>query len=87
MANTQFADLIATGKVIIYMDDILIATWDNIKEHWELVHQILERLKKLHLYLKLSKCIFETRKVEFLGVILKNSTITMDPIKIAGVAE
>jgi hypothetical protein len=24
MANTQFADLIATGKVIIYMDDILV---------------------------------------------------------------
>jgi hypothetical protein len=31
--NTEFVDLTATGKVIIYMDDILIATLDNITEH------------------------------------------------------
>jgi hypothetical protein len=47
----------------------------------------LERLKKLDLYLKPSKCIFETRKIEFLGVILENSTVTMDPVKITGVEE
>jgi hypothetical protein len=87
MANTQFADLIATGKVIIYMDDILVATRDNLDEHHELVKWILERLKELDLYLKPSKCVFETRKVEFLGVIVENGTVTMDPIKIAGVAE
>jgi hypothetical protein len=30
--NTEFMDLTATGQVI-YMDDILIATSDNIMEH------------------------------------------------------
>jgi hypothetical protein len=85
--NTEFRDLTATGKVIIYMDDILIATSDNVMKHQKLVHQVLERLIKLDLYLKLSKCIFETRKIEFLGVILENSTVTMDPVKIAGVQE
>jgi len=44
-------------------------------------------LAKLDLYLKPSKCIFETRKVEFLGVIVENGTVTMDPVKVAGVAE
>jgi hypothetical protein len=85
--NTEFIDLTATGKVIIYMDDILIATLDNITEHQKLVHQVLERLRKLDLYLKPSKCVFETRKIEFLGVILENSTVTMDPVKITGVEE
>jgi hypothetical protein len=85
--NMEFMDLTATGKVIIYMDDILIATMDNITEHQKLVHQVLGRLVKLDLYLKLSKCVFETRKIEFLGVILENSTVTMDPVKIAGVEE
>jgi hypothetical protein len=87
MMNTQFADIIATGKVIIYMDDILVATQDNLEEHQQLVHQILARLQKLDLFLKPAKCIFKTRRVEFLGVILQNSTITMDPIKVAGVEE
>jgi hypothetical protein len=85
--NTKFTDLTATGKVIIYMDDILIATEDDIAMHCKLVHQVLERLLKLDLYLKPSKCIFETRKVEFLGVILENGTVTMDPVKVAGVEE
>ncbi len=71
----------------LYMDDILIVTKDNLKEHHELVNKVLKRLAKLDLYLKPSKCIFETRKVEFLGVILENSTVTMDPVKVAGVAE
>jgi hypothetical protein len=31
--NTEFIDLTADGRVIIYMDDILIATSDNITEH------------------------------------------------------
>jgi hypothetical protein len=31
--NTECTDLTATGQVIIYMDDILIATSDNITEH------------------------------------------------------
>jgi hypothetical protein len=87
MMNTQFADIIATGNVIIYMDDILVATQDNVKEHRQIVHQILERLQKLDLYLKPAKCIFEARKIEFLGVILENGTVTMDPIKVAGVAK
>jgi hypothetical protein len=85
--NTEFTDLTATGKVIIYMDDILIATLDDITEHQKLVHKVLERLIKLDLYLKPSKCIFKTRKVEFLGVLLENSTVTMDPVKVAGVEE
>jgi hypothetical protein len=87
MMNTEFADIIATGKVIIYMDDILVATHNDLEEHRQLVYQILARLQKLDLYLKPAKCTFETRKIEFLGVILEDSTVTMDPVKVAGVEE
>ena len=87
MMNMQFADVTASGQVIIYMDDILIATEDNTKKHRELVHKVLERLAKLDLYLKPSKCQFEVKKIEFLGVILEGGTVTMDPIKVAGVQD
>jgi hypothetical protein len=87
MMNTQFADIIATGRVIIYMDDILVATCNSLEEHQQLVHQVLARLKKLDLYLKPTKCIFETKKIEFLGVILEDGTVTMDLVKVAGVEE
>ncbi len=42
MMNTQFADIITTGKVIIYMDDILVATKDDPEEHWQMVNRVLE---------------------------------------------
>jgi len=87
MMNTQFADIIATGQVIIYMDDILVATRDNKEEHWEMVNRVLERLVKLDLYLKPGKCQFEVRRIEFLGVILEDGTVTMDPIKITGMKD
>jgi hypothetical protein len=87
MMNTQFADIIATGEVNIYMDDILIATRNNLEEHRQIVHQVLAMLKKLDLYLKPAKCTFETKKMEFLGVILEDGTVTMDPVKVAGIEE
>ena len=44
MMDTIFRDLTATGEVVIYMDDILIATPSNTPHHRQLVHQVLDRL-------------------------------------------
>ena len=78
MVNVQFADILAKEGVVNYMDDFLIAT-NDLKQHRYLVNLLLERLQKLDLFLKPSKCVFETNRVEFLGVILENGTVTMDP--------
>ena len=87
MMNMQFADIIAQGNVIIYFYNILIATEDDLEVHRRVVGQDLDRLQKLNLYLKPSKCIFETRRIEFLGVVLENGTVMMDLIKVSGVKE
>ena len=86
MVNVQFADILAQEGVVNYMDDFLIAT-NDIKRHRYLVNLLLERLQKCDLFLKPSKCIFEAKRVEFLGVILENGTVTMDPVKVSGVAD
>ena len=52
MMNVIFAPEIAERWLIIYMDDILIATRDNTKFHEECVHHILEKLHLHNLYLK-----------------------------------
>ena len=69
------------------MDDILIATENNPIVHRRVVGQVLDRLQVLNLYLKPSKCIFETKRIEFLGVILENGTVMMDLIKVSGIKE
>ena len=41
MMNSQFADIIAQGNVIIYFDEILIATKDNLEAHRRVVSHVL----------------------------------------------
>ena len=87
MMNEIFQEELREGWVSIYMDDILIHTDSNLPRHRKCVHRILDKLKKHDLYLKPEKCLFEQEEMEFLGVVLKNGTIQMDPTKIKGVAD
>ena len=59
MMTTRFMDLTTKGEVIIYMDDILIATKDDLQHHRKIVSGVLQWLQELDLYLKPSKCQFE----------------------------
>jgi hypothetical protein len=82
-----FAPKIAESWLIIYMDDILIAMKDDAKFHEECIHKVLERLCLHDLYLKPEKCAFEQCQMEFLGVVLENGTVQMDPAELKGVAD
>ena len=74
------------GHVIVYMDDILIFT-DTVEQHKRIVFEVLEILKQNKLYLKPEKCMFESPHVDYLGVIVGNGTIRMDPKKVAAVID
>ena len=87
MMNVIFAEEIAEGWLIVYMDNILISTKDNIQLHEKCIHRMLKKLKKHDLYLKPEKCASEQHKIEFLGVILENGTVQIDPAKFKGVAD
>jgi len=87
MMNAIFEEELREGWLIIYMDDMLIATHDNPTFHKKCVHRILQKLAVNDLYLKPQKCVFEQKRIEFLGVILQNGTIHMDPAKTQGVAD
>lgn len=85
MMNTILKDLIDSGKVVVYMDDILIFT-ETLEEHRKIVLQVLQRLKEHDLYAKPEKCTFEAESIEFLGLIISHNEIRMDPVKVDGVA-
>ena len=84
MMNNILKDLIDEGHVAIYMDDILIYT-QTIEHHWVVVTQVLDVLRRHQLYLKAEKCSFECSMVEYLGLVLSEGRIEMDPVKIAGI--
>jgi len=84
--DTQFADIIATGHVVIYLDDILIFA-ETIAELTRLTHQVLQRIQDLDLFLRPSKCSFNQTLVEYLGLIISEGEIRIDPIKLKAIQD
>jgi len=54
--NETLRDLINKGKVVTFMDDVLVRT-ETEEEHDEIIEEILKRLEENDLYVKLEKCI------------------------------
>jgi hypothetical protein len=85
MMNELFQELINEGCVVVYIDDILIFT-ETLEEHRRVVERVLEILQRNNLYLKAEKCEFEKLLIEYLGLIISQGHIEMDPVKVEGVA-
>jgi hypothetical protein len=86
MMNDYFANYIAQGWVLIYIDDILILS-KNPEHHHEQTMKVLTRLKEKDLFLKPEKCAFNITEVEYLGFIVKPNEISMDLTKLAGIRD
>jgi len=84
--DTQFADIIATGHVIIYLDDILIFA-ETLQELTQLTHRVLQRIQDLDLFLRPAKCSFNQTSVEYLGLIISEGEICMDPVKLKAIQD
>ena len=80
MMNDIFKELIDEGVVVVYMDDILIFT-ESLEEHHKIVRHVLEILRHNNLYLKPEKCLFEQLEVDYLGLILSQGQVAMNPVK------
>ncbi|XP_075432287.1 uncharacterized protein LOC142469212 [Ascaphus truei] len=83
--NDIFRDLL-DHHVIVYLDDILIFS-RSMPEHIMHVKQVLQRLRENHLYAKLEKCHFHQTSTSFLGYIISDTGLAMDPTKVKATAE
>ncbi|KAD3640483.1 hypothetical protein E3N88_29706 [Mikania micrantha] len=72
--------------VIVFIDDILIYS-RNQQEHAQHLKLILELLAREKLYAKFSKCEFWLREVQFLGHVVNQNGIQVDPSKIQAVKQ
>ncbi|GJY48218.1 putative nucleotidyltransferase, ribonuclease H [Tanacetum coccineum] len=70
--------------VIVFIDDILVYSKSK-EEHKVHLRLVLELLKKEKLYAKFSKCEFWLQEVHFLGHVVNQNGIHVDPSKIEAV--
>ena len=68
------------------MDDIFIYS-KHLREHHQVVQEVLKRLEHYNLYLKLEKCKFEKDSMEYLGMIICPGEVQMDPGKVTAVKD
>jgi len=84
MMNDIFRTLIAKGIVVVYLDNILIFTRTK-EEHEQVVRRVLEVLAEHRLFLRLEKCEFHWKQIEYLGLVISENKVEMDSVKVAGV--
>jgi hypothetical protein len=70
--------------VVVFINDILILS-KNREEHDEHLCLVLQKLRENQLYAKLSKCKFWLKEVLFLGHIISEGGISIDPSKVKSV--
>ena len=86
MMNELLRDLINTGKVAVFIDDVIIRM-EMEEGHNELVAEVIKRLEENDLYVKPEKCKWKVREVGFLGVIIGLEGIKIEEEKVKGVLE
>jgi hypothetical protein len=70
--------------VVVFIDDILVYSRSE-EEHEEHLHLVSQKLQDHRLYAKLSNCEFWLKQVAFIGHIISNWGIFVDPSKILDV--
>src|SRR5438105_4582260 len=70
--------------VVVFIDDILIYS-KNAEEHEQHLRIVLEKLRAHELYAKFSKCEFWLQEVAFLGHIITEKGVAVDPSKVEAV--
>ena len=84
--DSTFGDMEAEGWLIIYMDDIP-AFAETLEECQEWTKRVLKRMQEEDLHLKLTRCTFDQMEVEYLGLVVKDGEVHMDPTKLRAVEQ
>jgi hypothetical protein len=72
--------------VVVYLDDIVIYS-RGIEDHVTHLSKVLSRLREYELYVKREKCEFAKAEIMFLGHLIGEGQVKMDPQKIQAIVE
>ncbi|KAJ9522550.1 hypothetical protein QJQ45_008376 [Haematococcus lacustris] len=81
--NDSFADVI-NDCALVYLDDILVMS-KTVDEHFVHLRRVLDLLRKHKFFAKLSKCEFMKTALKFLGHIVSDRGVAVDPDKIQSI--
>ena len=74
--NDILRDLIDTGDVAAFMNNVLVGIEDE-KKHNKIVEKVLKRIEKSNLYVKPEKCVWKVKEINFLELVIEAEGIKM----------
>jgi hypothetical protein len=66
--------------VLVFLDDILIYS-PNLHSHLQHIQMVLDKFREHKFYMKLSKCSFAQKQLDYLGHIITDQGVATDPSK------
>ena len=72
------------NNLFVYMDDVLIATNDDLDLHQLIVDLVLDLFAQESYFLHPCKCTFEQTQIKYLGLVVDGDNLTIDPKKADG---
>jgi RNase H-like domain found in reverse transcriptase/Reverse transcriptase (RNA-dependent DNA polymerase) len=86
MMDEIFKKEIKENLIVVYMDDILafLKTIDGLKKIEQI---ILKKAREYDLYFKAKKCEFRKPKIKYLGLVIEEGKLAMDPAKLKGILD
>ena len=85
LMDLVLGDLMNKG-VFVYIDDLILCS-NTVEEHIKLLKEVLTRLRKAGLKLKLSKCKFMQKKIDYLGHTLSEEGIQVNDLKVKAIRD
>jgi Reverse transcriptase (RNA-dependent DNA polymerase) len=86
MMDEIFKKKIEEDLIIVYMDDIL-AFSKTINGLKKIERIILKKAREYDLYFKAKKCKFRKPKIKYLGLVVEEGKLAMDPTKLKGILD
>ena len=87
LMDRKFFDLIRQLWLKIYMDDSNVHTKGSIEHHRSCVRIFLQRCREEKLFLQFEKCEFEATEIDFLGAVISENSVRMNPLKTKAIRE
>ena len=81
MINEILRDMINKGKVVAFVDDVLVGT-ETEEGHDKIIEEVLKKLEENNLYIKPEKCVWKVQKIGFLEVVIGPNEIKMEKEKV-----
>jgi hypothetical protein len=73
--------------VVVYIDDILIATKGSLEKHHQQVSKVFQLLLDNHMCVEIEKYVFDAKEVPFLGFMVSGAGLRMDPEKAKAIVD